>query len=87
MTISAEMLNLIGELEQKIAREKTLHLDLPLLSATIISLLSKHSRLTISQLEKLTKANRNTLKKHLAKLVKDSQIICHGQGRGTWYTF
>ncbi|WP_246168491.1 Fic family protein [Wolbachia endosymbiont of Ctenocephalides felis wCfeT] len=73
-------------LEQKVANERMLNLHLSPLSSQILSLLSKHGRLTISDLESITKANRNTLKKHVFNLVKSNHIAQYGKGRATWYT-
>ncbi len=72
-------------LEQKVSHEKVLNLYLPPLSAEILALLSKHGRLTIKDLENITKANCNTLKKHVSNLVKSNHITQHGKGRATWY--
>lgn len=72
-------------LEHKISREKTLSLQQTPLSSQILILLSEHGKLQISDLEKLTQANRNTLKKQLAELTSNKKIIKLGQGRGTWY--
>lgn len=72
-------------LEQKVSHEKVLNLYLPPLSAKILVLLSKHGRLTIKDLENITKANRNTLKKHVSNLVKSNYITQHGKGKATWY--
>lgn len=74
---------LLGE---KIIREKEVLLHLPILSGEILKFIIKHGRLTISELESMTKANRNTIKKHLTSLVQYSRLIRHGKGRGTWYT-
>ena len=73
-------------LEEKIIREKEILLYLPELSGEILTVIKKHGRLTISELESMTKANRNTIKKHLASLVQSSKLTQHGKGRGTWYT-
>ena len=73
-------------LEEKIIREKEVLLHLPELSGKILKLLSAHGRLTISELESMSKANRNTIKKHLASLVRSKKIKQYGKGRGTWYT-
>lgn len=73
-------------LEEKVSREKLLHLHLPELSAKIMTLLSEHGKLSIVELQKITGANRNTLKKHLQDLVSSSQILLHGKTRGSWYT-
>lgn len=74
-----------SHLEQKVSHEKVLNLYLPPLSAKILVLLSKHGRLTIKDLENITKTNRNTLKKHVSNLVKSNYITQHGKGKATWY--
>ena len=43
-------------------------------------------RSTISELSQLTGVNINTIKKHLASLVKNNHLIKHGTTRGVWYT-
>jgi Fic family protein len=73
-------------LEQKIAREKILAMELPELSEQIIKLLQEHGRLSTAELIKLTKISRNTLKKYLTELTEAQHIIRHGKGRSTWYT-
>lgn len=73
-------------LEQKISREKILSLHISPLESTLLSLLQEHGRLTINGMEKMTQANRNTLKKQIAKLVEDGMIIQLGKGKATWYT-
>ncbi|MDR2609617.1 MAG: Fic family protein [Rickettsiales bacterium] len=74
-----------SHLEEKVSHEKMLNLYLPPLSAKIVVLLSKHGRLTIKDLENITKANRSTLKKHVSNLVKGDHITQHGKGKATWY--
>lgn len=73
-------------LEIKLEREKLLFKTLPLLAQEILDLLNAHGRLKISELETLTQANRNTLKKLLAKLVSNNYIKKNGTGKATWYT-
>lgn len=73
-------------LEQKVKRERGLMLHLPELAGQIITLVQEHGRLTIGEIEKMTKANRNTLKKYLTELVRSGNITRHGSGKGTWYT-
>lgn len=73
-------------LEVKLEREKILLKELPALSQQILELLSDHGRLGISEITTLTKANRNTLKKTLALLVKENYIIRNGVGKGSWYS-
>lgn len=73
-------------LEVKLGQEKILMKILPPLSLDILELISSHGRLTIGEIETLTKANRNTLKKALSNLVKENYIIRNGTGKGSWYT-
>jgi hypothetical protein len=48
------------------------------LSLAILKLLRKHERLTIAELERLTEANRNTLKVRLRELMQAGQIAKYG---------
>lgn len=73
-------------LEQKISQEKALTLHLPKLTSQILSLIREHGRLGIRDIEQMTEANRNTLKKYLTDLVKQGTILRFGRGKGTWYT-
>lgn len=73
-------------LEVKISDEKKIMRELPELCVRVLELLAFHGRLGISEIEILTKANRNTLKKTLALLVKDKRIQMNGKGKGSWYT-
>lgn len=72
-------------LEVKISREKFLREELSGLSKQIIELLQSHGQLNISDIEILTQANRNTLKKTLASLVRSNYISIHGKGKASWY--
>lgn len=71
-------------LSQKIEREK-IFIKLPKLSRQIIDLVKDHGELSISDIESITKANRNTIKKKLGELVKDKYLLTQGQGKGTRY--
>lgn len=73
-------------LEQKVSREKMLMLHLPELASQILILIQEHGRLGIGDIEKMTGANRNTLKKNLADLVSQGNILRLGKGKSTWYT-
>jgi predicted HTH transcriptional regulator len=44
-----------------------------------------HGELSISEIESITGANRNTIKKKLAELVRDNHLSRQGQGKGTRY--
>lgn len=73
------------KLRAKIEREKIMF-DLPELSAQILSIVKEHGRATISDIEAITRANRNTIKVRLRELVTDGFLGKHGKGKGTWYT-
>jgi Fic family protein len=73
-------------LAARLTRERLLQQALPALSAQVIALLREHGRLTISDLERLTGANKNTLKVRLRELTEARHIARHGQARATWYT-
>ncbi len=73
-------------LEIKLESAKSLFQELPQLQQKIIELLKEHGKLKISEIENLTGANRNTVKKQLAYLVQSGQILMHGKGKGSWYS-
>jgi len=73
------------QLKLKVSQEHVLQSRLPELSASILHLLEQHVHLSIGQIEVLTKANRNTLKKHLESLVEKSLLLRQGKGRATFY--
>ncbi len=75
-----------NHLEHKVNNAKSLLLHMPQVSAQIISLLHEHGRLTISEFEKMSGVNRNTLKKYLSDLVLAGNITRFGQSKATWYT-
>jgi len=74
-----------ARLEAKIKGEKIIIEQLPELSLNILELARAHGRLTNAQIVELTRANRNTVKKHLAALVEAGHLAQHGRGKGTWY--
>lgn len=71
-------------LTKKIKQEK-IFLKLSRLSRQILGLVKDHGELSISEIESITKANRNTLKKKLSELVKDKYLLTQGRGKGTRY--
>lgn len=73
-------------LATKLERERIAAPALPPLSLTILKLLREHDQLTISELERLTGANKNTLKVRLRELTQAGQIARRGQARATRYT-
>jgi DNA-binding IclR family transcriptional regulator len=73
-------------LAAKLKRERVLAQSLLPLSIEILSLLREHERLSISDIERLTGANKNTLKVRLRELTGFRHISRHGKGKATWYT-
>lgn len=73
-------------LEVKLERERIVLPSHSPLNQEIINLVKAHGSLKISQLLTLTHANRNTIKKALAQLVKEKHLVKNGKGRATWYS-
>ena len=71
-------------LERKVERER-LMAPLAPLSEKLLGIVNEHGRVTVREAAALTKANRNTIKDHLGKLVDAGRLVRRGQGRGTWY--
>ena len=74
-----------AHLQIKLEREKLLAAQLPPLSLEIIDLVKRHGNLRIAQIAGITGANRNTVKKHLAKLIAANHLSKQGVGKGTFY--
>ncbi len=74
-----------SRLERKIEREQLLLGDLPELSVKILELCKERGQVTISEIGKVTGANRNTIKDHVAALTRHKHLTRHGAGRGAWY--
>jgi Fic family protein len=73
------------ELKAKIERERETH-RLPDLSEKICTLANDQGRITVAVISREFRANRNTIKKHLQRLVKIGRLVKHGKGRGTYYS-
>ncbi|WP_319576155.1 Fic family protein [uncultured Desulfobacter sp.] len=71
-------------LTKKINKEK-IFIKLSRLSRQILELVKDHGELSISEIESITEANRNTLKKKLSELVKYKYLLTQGRGKGTRY--
>jgi Fic family protein len=72
-------------LVQKIEREHKM-IKFPALSNQILEIIKKHGQATISNIQSITNANRNTIKIRLRELVADKYLIKNGRGKSTWYT-
>ena len=70
---------------QKIAREHK-RIKLTSLSNQILEIIKEHGQATISDVQAITDANRNTIKIRLRELVADNYLVKNGRGKSTWYT-
>jgi len=71
-------------LESKIKKERLIT-ELPPLSQDIIQFAREHGRVTVRSVQRITGANRNTIKAHIKKLLRSGKIKKIGTGKGTWY--
>lgn len=72
-------------LEQKVEQVHMMA-KLPVLSSKILKIVKEHGQVTISDIQSITKSNRNTIKVRLRELVTGEYLIKHGKGKGTGYT-
>lgn len=72
-------------LEKKVEREHVVLAALPELSLQILEYAREHGRVSMRDMVVLTGANRNTLKEHFRKLMKNGCLTMEGKGRGAWY--
>ena len=84
-TLQKQKIRLEYKLEHTSTSIKS-NLDLPETSAKIMEIFDSKERVTLSELAELTNININTIKKHLASLVKNNYLTKHGKTRGAWYT-
>lgn len=73
-------------LRAKVDREKIILERLPDLSVQLLDLVRDRGKVTVLEAETTLGANRNTIKRHLQKLVSHGHLAKHGAGRGVWYT-
>ncbi len=74
----------VSVLESKIETEKMIA-QLPPLSQEITQITGGHGKVTVRDVQRITGANRNTIKAHISGLVKQGQLEKVGRGKGTWY--
>ena len=73
------------KLQGRIDRGSAEIVNMPALSTKVLKLFDKHDRLSMKDIERLTRGKRSTLKLRLAELVEGGFIMRHGQARATWY--
>ncbi len=72
-------------LEKKVKAEKILQENFHQLHLKILKILKNHNHLSVSEIQRLSGANRNTLKVKLRELVEMKKIRSFGKGRGVTY--
>lgn len=76
--------NQVISLESKIEADKIIS-ELPPLSQAIIKLVKQYEKVTLRDVQKITGANRNTIKAHIKRLVGNGKLNKMGTGKGSWY--
>lgn len=74
----------VSVLESKIQTEKIIE-QLPPLSQEIVRIAAQHGKVVVRDAERITGANRNTIKAHISELVRRGRLKMVGKGKGTWY--
>ncbi len=74
------------KLQTRIEKGSKEIVNMPELSTKILKLFNKHDRLTMKEIERLTRGKRSTLKLRLAELVEGGYLLRHGKARATWYS-
>ena len=74
------------KLKDRVDRGSAEIVNMPALSTKVLKLFDKHDRLSMKEIERLTRGKRSTLKLRLAELVEGGYIMRHGQARATWYS-
>jgi Fic family protein len=74
----------VSVLKSKIETEKIIT-QAPPLSQEILRIAGRHGRIMVREAEKITGANRNTIKAHISELVRKGRLRMVGKGKGTWY--
>jgi Fic family protein len=74
----------VSVLESKIETERIIT-QLPPLSQEILRITGQHGKIMVRDAEKITGANRNTIKAHISELVRKGRLKMVGKGKGTWY--
>jgi len=74
------------KLKERVERGSAEIVNMPALSTKILKLFDKHDRLSMKEIERLTRGKRSTLKLRLAELVDGGYLVRHGQARATWYS-
>ncbi len=73
------------KLQDRVEKGSSEIVNMPALSTKVLKLFDKHDRLSMKEIERLTRGKRSTLKLRLGELVEGGYLIRHGKARATWY--
>lgn len=74
-----------NKLQERVEKGSAEIVNMPALSTKILKLFDKHDRLSMKEIERLTRGKRSTLKLRLGELVEGGYLMRHGKARATWY--
>ncbi len=74
----------VSVLESRIETERII-ISVPPLSQEILKIARQHGKITVREAQKITGANRNTIKAHISGLVREGRLQMAGTGKGAWY--
>ena len=74
------------KLQERVENGSSEIVNMPALSTKVLKLFDKHDRLSMKEIERLTRGKRSTLKLRLGELVEGGYLIRHGKARATWYS-
>ena len=74
------------KLQSRVEKGSSKIANMPGLSTKVLKLFEKNDRLSMKEIERLTRGKRSTLKLRLGELVTDGYLMRHGQARATWYS-
>ncbi len=73
------------KLQERVEKGSSEIINMPGLSTKILKLFDKHDRLSMKEIERLTRGKRSTIKLRLGELVDGGYLMRHGKARATWY--
>ncbi len=73
------------KLQERVEKGGKEIVGMPALSTKVLKLFDKHDRLSMKEIERLTRGKRSTLKLRLGELVDGGYLMRHGKARATWY--
>ncbi len=74
------------KLQLRVETGSTKIANMPGLSTKVLKLFEKNDRLSMKEIERLTRGKRSTLKLRMGELVEGGYLMRHGQARATWYS-